>query len=43
MNYAYKDTGRTKIIYADSSDIIKYNLEKEGFIVYTSYDGEDAL
>ena len=24
MNYAYKDTGRTKIIYADSSDIIKY-------------------
>lgn len=25
------------------SDIIKYNLEKEGFVVYTSYDGEDAL
>lgn len=25
------------------SDIIKFNLEKEGFEVLTSYDGEDAL
>ncbi len=25
------------------SDIIKFNLEKEGFDVYTAYDGEEAL
>jgi len=25
------------------SDIIKYNLEKEGYIVYTAYDGEEGL
>ena len=25
------------------SDIIKYNLEKEGYKVYTAYDGEDGL
>ena len=25
------------------SDIIKYNLQTEGFTVYTAYDGEDAL
>ncbi len=25
------------------SDIIKYNLEKEGYEVYTAYDGEDGL
>jgi two-component system response regulator VicR len=25
------------------SDIIKYNLEKEGYIVFTAYDGEEGL
>lgn len=25
------------------SDIIKYNLEKEGFTVFTAYDGEEAV
>ncbi len=25
------------------SDIIKYNLEKEGYMVFTAYDGEEAL
>ncbi len=25
------------------SDIIKYNLEKEGYMVFTAYDGEEAI
>ena len=25
------------------SDIIKFNLEKEGYEIITAYDGEDAL
>ena len=25
------------------SDIIKYNLEKDGYEVYTAYDGEEGL
>lgn len=41
------DDSKKKILVVEDeksiSDIIKYNLEKEGFIVYTSYDGEDAL
>ena len=38
---------REKILIVEDeksiSDIIKFNLEKEGFEVCTSYDGEDAL
>ena len=40
------DTKKKILVVEDEksiSDIIKYNLEKEGFTVYTSYDGEDAL
>ena len=41
------DDSKKKILVVEDeksiSDIIKYNLEKEGFVVYTSYDGEDAL
>ena len=41
------DDSKKKILVAEDeksiSDIIKFNLEKEGFTVYTSYDGEDAL
>ena len=37
----------TKILVVDDekpiSDIIKFNLEKEGYDVYTAYDGEEAL
>lgn len=25
------------------SDILKYNLEKEGYLVYTAYDGEEGI
>ena len=25
------------------SDMIKYNLEKEGYEVYTAYDGQEGL
>ena len=40
------DTKKKILVVEDEksiSDIIKFNLEKEGFAVYTSYDGEDAL
>ena len=41
------DDSKKKILVVEDeksiSDIIKFNLEKEGFTVYTSYDGEDAL
>lgn len=41
------DDSRKKILVVEDeksiSDIIKYNLQKEGFTVYTAYDGEDAL
>ncbi len=36
-----------KILVVDDekpiSDIIKFNLKKEGYDVYTAYDGEEAL
>ena len=36
-----------KILVVDDekpiSDIVKFNLEKEGFEVVTAYDGEEAL
>ena len=36
-----------KILVVDDekpiSDIIKFNLEKEGYSVVTAYDGEEAL
>ncbi|MGX5376991.1 response regulator YycF [Ligilactobacillus sp. LYQ135] len=38
---------KNKILVVDDekpiSDIIKFNLKKEGFDVYTAYDGEEAL
>ncbi len=41
------DDSKKKILVVEDeksiSDIIKYNLQKEGFTVYTAYDGEDAL
>ena len=45
--YDIMDDSKKKILVVEDeksiSDIIKFNLEKEGFMVYTSYDGEDAL
>ena len=36
-----------KILVVDDekpiSDIVKFNLAKEGYDVYTAYDGEEAL
>ena len=41
------DDSKKKILVVEDeksiSDIIRYNLEKEGFSVYTAYDGEEAL
>lgn len=48
--YTYKDGGYTmenKIIIIDDehaiADIIKFNLEKEGYIVETAFDGEEGV
>ena len=45
--YDIMNDSKKKILVVEDeksiSDIIKFNLEKEGFAVYTSYDGEDAL
>ena len=41
------DDSKKKILVVEDeksiSDIIRYNLEKEGFSVYAAYDGEEAL
>lgn len=46
-NQIWEDLNMTKILVVDDekpiSDIIKFNLEKEGYDVYTAYDGEEAL
>ncbi len=41
------ETGKSSILVVEDekpiSDIIKYNLEKEGYQVFTAYDGREAL
>ena len=40
------DDSKKKILVVEDeksiSDIIRYNLEKEGFSVYAAYDGEEG-
>ena len=43
MNYAYKDTGRTKIIYADSSDLRSLKKSKRSLMDSLSTEPKNAI
>ena len=47
MKYMEELTMKNRVLIAEDekpiSDIIKFNLEKEGYEIITAYDGEDAL